>query len=88
MIGEDQLMEAVERYGQLANGTYAPDPSPEGIEAIMVALAVEPVDFRALFGVFADFREPHVADSKRAAYLGGALDGFCLGLIAGRFEHE
>lgn len=61
----------------------------EGIDLALRAQRVEPDDFRSCVAALWEVRDASgaIPESMRAAYMGGAIDGFLLGVKAARGEH-
>lgn len=85
MIDEPVLIEAARGHIE----SLAQAEGPEAIEIALRAARVEPDDYRSCIAALWETRSEGgaVPDSPRAAYFGGAIDGFLLGVKAARGEH-
>lgn len=85
MIDEPVLIRAATGHIE----SLAQADGPEAIEIALRAARVEPEDYRSCIAALWEVREASgaIPDSPRAAYMGGAIDGFLLGVKAARDEH-
>jgi hypothetical protein len=85
VIDEPVLIEAARGHiSSLATADGA-----EAIDAALKAQRVVPDDFRSCIAALWETRTESgaIPGSPRAAYMGGAIDGFLLGVKAARGEH-
>lgn len=89
MIGGVELIAACN--GHRDRTSVAPDEDgASAIERVFMAEQIDPTEAREAIKVVADGREEHegVAEDGHSGYLAGLIEGFLLGVRAGRAEVE